>query len=375
MRDTFAHKAAEFMHNEQYEQSINSLTLRALAAADGLSTRSLIAAVFHRPTLVEHADVVEVSPAIVAIVKLYDHRRAKREAWSRGDVDIVIKDMEDGRDKRIVDWFARRSQFLTYHRPIPISLSQKMQHCINAMLAGQASPDDAMRSAFALAGYDHERATAVETILGHAQSIVNRDDVERLVSAALDSSTHVKISTHRLRIFGAAVRAAAAGAAPLLIARCFDLIAEVTRSQQPQIDDVLLGLRPAIAAIENAELDAARDFLASMEDVTLGTPIGRVHAVLSNGYRRLEDSARAHQLLEAALASLKNPPLSHVSRFEVGVEILRSLDACTADETLRCCENVVDILPLFTDSFVTAPRFAVHQVLIAEEMAKQVMVR
>jgi hypothetical protein len=299
------------------------------------------------------------------------------QAW-RDEVLRTMASVERPEDRRVAEWLMKRSRWLRHQDVVaaPTGLRPSLRAIVGAAVAAGAANTDVagvMGDVRAVKGaYDFEVAAAFDELLQLALR-TGKDDV--IEAAALEARTvapTIRILSHRARLLGATVRAAAAINATSVIEDCLDDVAAIANDTSvPSVNDLLSAIRPALSALRKVGAsDAARRFLLAFKPLTSTLPkeTGPLSAALAEGFLQLGDHESAHAMLELALNRIWSPNTPHIDRYEAAAAVVSAVVHWPADYRYRLVERFVEQLTIFTDTFTTGRYFPTHQLLLAEHL-------
>lgn len=323
-------------------------------------------------------------PPVQALLRLYQARASyasgrdvDADAW-RDEVQRTMGAIERPEDRRVAEWLMKRSAWLRHKdiAPAVTGLRPSLRKIVNAAKdAGSGIADVAavMGDVRAVSGaYDFEVAAAFEELLVLALRTGRDDVIEAATLEARVAAPSIRILSHRARLLGATVRAAAAINAATVIEDCLDDVATIARDKSvPSVNDLLSAIRPALSALRKVGAsDSARRFLMAFQPLASSLPkeTGPLSAALAEGFLQLGDVDNANAMLEHALQRVWLPSTPHIDRYEAAVAVVGALVHWPADQRYRLVERFVAQLGMFSDTFTTSHYFPTHQILLAERL-------
>jgi hypothetical protein len=299
------------------------------------------------------------------------------EAW-RAELERVLGGTARPEDRRIAEWLVKRSAWLRAQERSepPLGLRPALERVVTAAVQRPDVVDlpAAIADVLQVRGsYDFEVTASLEKLLGLALQNGRDDVIERCARAASSAVAGVRIQSHRIRLLGAVVRAAATAGAADLVDDGLDAIAAIAAARDvPSTRDLVAGLRPAMLALRRlGELGAARRCLDAFLPWTrqsAGRETAPLAAALAEGYRELGDEDAAAAMFDVAVAAVVAPGTGHVDRFEAGVALCTALRQWPFAERSEHCAALLSNLEVFGDTFTTGSWFRAHQVLVAERL-------
>jgi hypothetical protein len=299
------------------------------------------------------------------------------EAW-RGELERILGGTARPEDRRIAEWLVKRSAWLRAQERSepPLGLRPALDRVVTAAVQRPDVADlaAAIVDVLQVRGcYDFEITASLEKLLGLALQNGRDDVIEQCARAASSAVAGVRIPSHRIRLLGAVVRAAATAGAADLVDDGLDAIAAIAAARDvPSTRDLVAGLRPAMLALRRlGELGAARRCLDAFLPWTrqsAGRETAPLAAALAEGYRELGDEDAAAAMFDVAVAAVVAPGTGHVDRYEAGVAVCTALRLWPFAERSEHCAALLSNLEVFGDTFTTGSWFRAHQVLVAERL-------
>ena len=182
-------------------------------------------------------------------------------------------------DRRVAEWLMKRSAWL---RHVDVTapttgLRPSLRKLVSAAVAAGPSVDVAavMGDVRAVSGaYDFEVAAAFDELLLLALRSGRDDVIEAATAEARVVAPTLRILSHRARLLGSTVRAAAAIDAAAVIEDCLDDVVAIARDKSvPSVGDLLSAIRPALSALRKVGAsESARRFLMAFQPLALSLP-------------------------------------------------------------------------------------------------------
>ncbi|MBM4282318.1 MAG: hypothetical protein FJ137_16705 [Deltaproteobacteria bacterium] len=323
---------------------------------------------------------------LVAIAQLYASRlgfvqagstAGADDAW-RLEVERTLAAVEHGEDRRVVEWLVKRSRWLAVapRSAAPQGLRPALERIVTAATARPDVVDlvNAAAQAAQVRGcFDFERAVALERLLVFALRGGRDDTIVGVARVAHGVAGELRILSHRALLLGQVVRAAATTGETALVNRCLEDVTAIAMSRAaPSTRDLLLALRPSLAALRRlGEIAAARRCLNAFALLTRDVVMREtapLAAALAEGYRALGDDDAAAAMLATAWATLTAPATGHVDRFDAGCAVAEALAHWPSVERVARCGALLGDLEPFRDTFTLGVWFAGHRVLLAERL-------
>lgn len=313
---------------------------------------------------------------VVALLRLYLARRTflvtggSDEAW-KAEVTRTIAGLSQAEDRRVVGWFVQRSAWLRTDGPA--EPGGGLAPAVARALRVESLPH-AADQLLETGCFDVDVARGGERLIDLALA-TGRDEVIVAVARRLhQGAAGLRILAPRARVIGACLRAAATVGDAALVERCLDDAGAIAGDPSvPSVRDLLVAVRPALAALRRVGAgDAARRFLGAFAAVTEqpGKEAGPLCAAVALGYLQLGEEGEAATLRDRGFERVWARSTPHVDRYEAGAALLDVLRHWPLGERTRICDEIAGRLTRFADTFTTRRYFPVHEVWIAERLVE-----
>lgn len=295
------------------------------------------------------------------------------EAWQR-HLATTLSSLEHVDDRRVVEWLAKRSVFLSSRAPAPsLPLHPGLEAVVSKAETSACALDATIAAVYEFPNtYDFERAAAVDRLINSGLGTANDDVIRSTLKAAMEGAPTINIGAHRLGAIDACLRAARALRDGDAVGRCCDEIVIVTQLKKPpSLRDLLVAVRPAILALVLTAEERAERFLSTLLQVAdSASEPEPLLATLSSGFRVLNQVEKAKGLLTKALDGALYGAKSHVSRYEAAVAVIDELGNWPLEWASGQYSALLLELHRFTDGFTVNRFFSTHQILVTERIMR-----
>lgn len=338
----------------------------------GARARALAHTVEHE--MVAHDPPNQVLFRLLLARMAFEGTDAEPGAW-RAEVEQILSSAAPAA-RRPAAWLAKRSLWLGTP---DAKAAPKLRSLIDRMLIAAERDKEGLAGTLTKLArdpvyrlYDFELTAVIERLMSIALGTGSDAQVQEVLDAAEGLLPQISILGHRLGAIAACIRGAATLEDEARVERLVDRIVAVAGAPDvPWVRELLVAVRPCLSILRRLGAEpAAERLLESLEPVPTRTRLeaSLLATTLAGGFLQLGEHDRADELLERGIATLFDPELDYVSRFEAGTLTIDVLRHWPTSERTRCYQRFLDRLDHFKDLFTTSEWFAAHKVLVLERI-------